>query len=150
MNLGSLRAPRVGARKGWSGATSPSKARARCSGECRSKSRPLRQTSLLPSHFVRGELRLASPLGEIIIKQHVYILRSIDNPDKIYVGYTNNIDRRLEEHNSGSQIYSKRYAPWELITYLTFTDKTIASQFEKYLKTPSGKAFINKHLIQKF
>ena len=39
-----------------------------------------------------------------MMKQHVYILRSVDNPDKLYVGYTQDIDRRLQEHNSGSQI----------------------------------------------
>ncbi len=77
----------------------------------------------------------------------VYLLRSINNPDKTYVGFTERLDERLEEHNSGSQIYSHRYAPWELVTYIAFSTRTEAINFEKYLKTPSGKAFISKHLI---
>ncbi len=77
----------------------------------------------------------------------VYILRSLDFPDKFYVGYTNDVRRRLEEHNSGSQIYSRRYAPWQIVTYITFTDCQIARRFEKYLKTPSGKAFLGKRLV---
>ncbi len=88
--------------------------------------------------------------SDIMTKQYVYILRSIEHPDKVYVGYTNNIERRLNEHNSKTQIYSRRYAPWRLLTYVTFSDKPTAARFEKYLKTPSGKAFISKHLVQEF
>ena len=78
---------------------------------------------------------------------YVYILRSINSPEKVYVGYTNNLNRRLKEHNAGSQTYSKRYAPWELITYTGFSKRETATKFEKHLKTPSGKAFLRKHLI---
>jgi len=80
-------------------------------------------------------------------KYYVYILRSIVIPDKYYVGYTANISRRLEEHNTKSQIYSKRYAPWRLITYIVFNNSERAKGFEEYLKTHSGRAFLGKHLI---
>ena len=78
----------------------------------------------------------------------VYILRSVCHPDKTYVGMTNNIRRRLEEHNAGTQTYSHRYAPWKLITHIVFSDPTVACESEKYLKTSSGKAFTSKHLLQ--
>jgi putative endonuclease len=78
--------------------------------------------------------------------RYVYILRSISQPDKLYVGLTENLERRLAEHNSGSQIYSRRYAPWEMVTYVAFSDPTVAADFEKYLKTPSGKALCRKRL----
>ena len=77
---------------------------------------------------------------------YVYILKSI-NFDKYYVGYTTNINRRLNEHNSKSQIYSKNYAPWDLVTYTSFTNKQKATNFETYLKSHSGRAFLNKHLV---
>ena len=77
----------------------------------------------------------------------VYILRSLKVSDKLYVGSTDDITRRMHEHNSGTQIYSRRYAPWELVTYVVFSDRKTAADFEKYLKTPSGKAFIHKHLV---
>ncbi len=80
-------------------------------------------------------------------KDYVYLLRSVNNPEKVYVGFTTDIDRRLNEHNSGSQIYSRRYAPWELLTYITFNERSLATSFEKYLKTSSGKAFLKKRLI---
>ena len=80
-------------------------------------------------------------------QRHVYILRSVEHPAKYYVGLTYDLSRRLAEHNSGSQVYSRRYAPWELVTWVTFSDPQLASDFEKYLKTPSGKAFLRKRLV---
>ena len=80
-------------------------------------------------------------------KYYVYILRSLKDPKKTYVGFTRRLAQRLEEHNELSQIYSRRYAPWERVTYLAFSDKETALAFETYLKSPSGKAFIQKHLV---
>ena len=80
-------------------------------------------------------------------KYFVYVLRSLKDPAKTYVGYTTRLDARLDEHNEGSQIYSQRYAPWERVTYTAFSDRDAALAFEKHLKTPSGKAFIQKHLL---
>jgi len=77
----------------------------------------------------------------------VYILRSVNHPDKIHVGMTSDLNRRLEEHNAESQIYSRRYAPWTMIAYVAFPNRPLAARFEQYLKTPSGKAFAHKHLI---
>ena len=80
-------------------------------------------------------------------KRYVYILQSVGTVEKYYVGLTYDLSRRLDEHNSGSQIYSRRYAPWRLVTWVTFTDPDVAAHFEKYLKTPSGKAFLHKRLV---
>ncbi|MBU4199707.1 MAG: GIY-YIG nuclease family protein [Verrucomicrobia bacterium] len=60
---------------------------------------------------------------------------------------TNDIHRRLDEHNAGTQAYSHRYAPWKLITHVVFSERSVAYEFEKYLKTPSGKAFLIKQLV---
>lgn len=80
-------------------------------------------------------------------RYYVYILQSLSVPSKTYVGFTTRLDERLDEHNNGSQIYSRRYAPWKRVTYLSFSDRNTALAFEKHLKTPSGKALVNKHLI---
>ena len=77
----------------------------------------------------------------------VYILRSLKDSKKTYVGFTTRLDGRLVEHNDESQIYSRRYAPWECVTHIAFSNKDSALAFEKHLKTPSGKAFIQKHLL---
>ncbi len=78
---------------------------------------------------------------------YVYILRSVNFPDKFYVGYTLNVGARLDKHNSGESIYTKEHKPWALIFSCCFADKGKALEFEKYLKSHSGKAFTQKRLI---
>ena len=76
---------------------------------------------------------------------HVYILRCSNNG--FYTGYTQNIERRILEHNSGKVHFTKNKRPVELISYISFKDKYKAFEFEKYLKSGSGAAFRNKRLI---
>jgi putative endonuclease len=78
---------------------------------------------------------------------HVYIITSLIETSRTYVGYTTNIQQRLETHNSGGSVYTKSYRPWKLVSYVTFSDQGAAKKFEKYLKTASGKAFVGKHLL---
>ena len=77
----------------------------------------------------------------------VYILRCSD--EKWYTGCTQNIDERLRRHNAGEVPATKSRLPVELITYIAFTDKYKAYEFEKYLKSGSGRAFLNKRLVPK-
>ena len=76
---------------------------------------------------------------------YVYILQC-SNGD-YYKGCTNNIQDRLERHQKGWVEATRDLLPVQLITYIVFTDKYKAYQFEKYLKTGSGRVFMNKHLI---
>lgn len=76
---------------------------------------------------------------------YVYILRSINFPEKIYVGYTIDIKKRLDVHNDGGSIYTAKYKPWVLSGYIAFIEKSNALDFEKYLKSGAGKAFAKKH-----
>ena len=78
---------------------------------------------------------------------YVYILKSINCSDKIYVGYTLDIESRLAKHNEGGSVYTKDYRPWELVLSCTFNDKLKALAFEKYLKSHSGRAFMQKRLV---
>ena len=77
---------------------------------------------------------------------YVYILKSLKDNSR-YVGFTNDLKRRIKEHNNGESTYTKGHLPWKLIWYCVFTDKLIASNFEKYLKSGSGIAFLNKRLV---
>ena len=70
---------------------------------------------------------------------HVYLLKSKKN-NTFYVGYTNNIKRRLQEHNTGLVEYTKKFRPWSLIYYETFVSLKDAKLREKSLKY-FGKAF---------
>jgi putative endonuclease len=76
---------------------------------------------------------------------YVYILKCSDG--SYYTGCTENLDERLGRHNKGYVSATKNKIPVELICYSAFTDKYKAFEFEKYLKTGSGIAFRNKHLI---
>ena len=77
----------------------------------------------------------------------VYILTSREYPERYYIGMTDNLDRRLKEHNAGDTVYSKRYAPWQLETCITFRNKRRAEELEKYLKSGSGFSFLKRRLL---
>ena len=57
------------------------------------------------------------------------------------------LKKRLSVHNQGGNISTKTGCPWKLVWYGGFESKTAASDFERYLKTASGKAFARKRLL---
>ena len=75
------------------------------------------------------------------MKYFVYVLKSVNHP-KSYVGHTDNLERRLNEHNSGKSEYTKKYRPWQLVYNELFSSEIEAVQREKYLKTTSGRRFL--------
>ena len=76
---------------------------------------------------------------------YVYILKLSNND--YYVGRTDDLKRRIMEHMSGTERTSKQHLPCELVTYISFESRDRSFKFEKYLKTGSGLAFRNRHLI---
>jgi predicted GIY-YIG superfamily endonuclease len=52
----------------------------------------------------------------------------------------------LNVHNEGGSVYTKEYKPWKLFWYCVFETKDKALEFEKYLKSHSGRAFAKKRL----
>ncbi len=77
---------------------------------------------------------------------YVYLLKSINFPDQIYIGFTQDLKARLRAHNAGESKHTSKYTPWELQCYVAFKDRRKAQEFEHYLKTGSGKAFSSKRL----
>ena len=77
---------------------------------------------------------------------YVYILRSIAVPERHYVGVTRDLRSRLHKHNAGEVPHTSKYAPWGIKTYVAFADEKQAFAFERYLKSPSGRAFAKKRL----
>jgi putative endonuclease len=76
---------------------------------------------------------------------YVYILRSkVDS--KFYTGYTSDILRRLDEHNSGKVFSTKKRTPFNLVYYEFCLNKDDAIHREKYLKTAYGKRFIKNRI----
>jgi len=78
-------------------------------------------------------------------KHFVYIARCSD--DSVYVGCTKDLQRRIKDHNSGKVKSTSYRRPITILSYLVFTEKYKAFYFEKYLKTGSGRAFLNKMLV---
>ena len=78
--------------------------------------------------------------------KYVYILHSLEFPDRYYVGVTRDLKSRLAKHNAGEVSHTSKYAPWVLKTYVAFSDEVQAFAFEKYLKSASGRAFAKKRL----
>jgi len=77
---------------------------------------------------------------------YVYILKSEKDGSK-YVGVSQDLKRRISEHNSGNAKYSDSKRPYKLIWYCAFLEKMKAYNFEKYLKSSSGYAFANKRFL---
>ncbi len=77
--------------------------------------------------------------------KYVYILQSI-NSDHFYVGITDDLRTRLAKHNASEVPHTSKYRPWQVKTYIAFIDEKQALNFEKYLKSPSGRAFSKKRL----
>lgn len=76
---------------------------------------------------------------------YVYILKLVNKT--FYTGSTSDLKKRLAQNKNGEGRTTKKYLPCELVTYLAFNNKGKALQFENYLKTGSGLAFRNRHLV---
>ncbi len=77
---------------------------------------------------------------------YVYILQSLAEADRFYVGMTADLRERLKAHNDGYVTHTSKFAPWRIKTYVAFSDVDQAAQFERYLKSGSGRAFARKRL----
>ncbi len=80
------------------------------------------------------------------IMWYVYILRSKRDKD-LYIGSTNDIQRRITEHNSGIVDSTKCRMPLILEEYIAVQDKSKTVKLEQYLKTGSGRAILQKRIL---
>ena len=76
---------------------------------------------------------------------YVYILVSISDPSRHYIGLTDDLEARLKAHNSGKSPHTSKYSPWKIETAIAFRSQEKAAAFEKYLKSHSGRTFASKH-----
>jgi len=78
----------------------------------------------------------------------IYILRSV-SAKKTYVGQTNNLARRLVEHNSGKHAYTKRYVPWQVIYIEEYSGRIESRKRELYFKSAAGRRMMKKIIGEK-
>ena len=76
----------------------------------------------------------------------VYLLRSLSDPDCVYVGLTGYLEERLDQHNSTKETgYTAKYRPRKIEIAIRFADRLKAKAFETYLKSGSGHSFAKRH-----
>ncbi|MBB2146354.1 GIY-YIG nuclease family protein [Pedobacter sp. LMG 31464] len=72
---------------------------------------------------------------------YVYAIKS-DVDQRIYVGFSSNVLKRLAEHNAGKTKSTKGFRPWQLIYSEPIVSRIAAREKEKYLKSGIGKEFL--------
>ncbi|MFZ2190533.1 MAG: GIY-YIG nuclease family protein [Candidatus Magasanikiibacteriota bacterium] len=76
---------------------------------------------------------------------YVYLLKCKDG---YYTGCTSNLRERIKRHSMGQVPATSSRLPVSLISYFAFKNKYIAFEFERYLKSGSGRAFVKKHFSE--
>ena len=79
---------------------------------------------------------------------YVYLIKSSN--EKLYIGYTVDLRKRLEKHNQGLNFSTKAYKQWKLIFYEAYLNKNDAKRREKYLKTSQGSRLLKRMLKEYF
>jgi len=76
---------------------------------------------------------------------YVYILIS-QKDRKLYIGYTTDLRKRVQEHGGGRVTSTKPRRPFELIFYEAYRSRKDAKRREKYFKTDKGKSSLHMML----
>jgi len=76
---------------------------------------------------------------------YVYILKS-QKDQSFYIGYTNDLDSRIREHNEGFARYTKNKRPWNLVYSEEFVTKKEAIIRERFLKKQKNREFYERFL----
>lgn len=79
---------------------------------------------------------------------YAYVLESLARPGEFYRGSTDDLQRRVTEHNAGKCVHTSKFKPWKVKFYAAFETLALAQEFEKYLKSGSGHTFTTRHLIR--
>lgn len=76
---------------------------------------------------------------------YIYVLISIIYNNR-YIGSTDDLGRRLREHNKGNCKYTKGRMPWKLVYSEEFETRAEAMKREKFLKSGQGRKFLDSVL----
>lgn len=79
----------------------------------------------------------------------IYLIESLKTGE-IYIGFTDNLVRRLKEHNQGLNFSTKKDRPWKYVYIEGCTERTDAIRREKYLKSTQGRRMLRKRLRDYF
>lgn len=80
---------------------------------------------------------------------YLYLLRSTKELSQFYIGHTNDLRKRLSQHNEGKSFHTKKYMPWELVYYEAYSSLALAKNREAKLKNHGkGLSELKKRVIQ--
>jgi putative endonuclease len=75
---------------------------------------------------------------------YTYVIKSIEF---YYKGHSENIDKRLVQHNSGMTTSIKKFAPFKVVYFETFNTREEAIKREKYFKSAAGRRYLKTKLV---
>ena len=78
---------------------------------------------------------------------YVYVLLSLCD-DRTYIGYTDNIERRLQEHNAGRSKATKHRRPFKLLFTEEFNTSKEAKHREVWWKTGAGRRKLKEYFAE--
>ena len=84
-----------------------------------------------------------------IMFHYIYVLQSLKLLNKVYIGFTNNLQKRLKERNRSLNFSTKPYMPWQMIFCEAYKNEKDARRREKYLKTNQGARLL-KHMLKEY
>ncbi len=76
---------------------------------------------------------------------YTYVLKSLKD-DKLYVGFSENLEERIKSHNDGLVKATKTRRPLKLVYYEACSEKSDALNRERQLKTGFGRAYLKRRL----
>jgi putative endonuclease len=86
-----------------------------------------------------------NPVRDYIVMFYTYILKS-QKSGRWYTGSTNDLRKRLKQHNEGKSTWTKSKGPWDLIYYEACLNEEDSRSREKYLKSGMGKRYLKNRL----
>ena len=82
-------------------------------------------------------------------RRFVYIIRSVNSPQKRYIGVTSDVGARVSGHKCRAEPVDAPWKPWSIDVTIEFRTERMALRFEKYLKSGAGHACANTHFVDK-
>lgn len=86
-----------------------------------------------------------NPVRDESVMWYVYVIKSTKS-DHWYTGSTNDLRKRLKQHNEGKSLYTKPRGPYKLIYYEASPNEQDARSRELYLKSGMGKRYLKNRL----
>ena len=86
-----------------------------------------------------------NPVRDHSLMFYTYVIKSRKGK-RFYTGTTNDLRKRLKQHNEGRSTWTKGHTPWDLIYYEACLNEEDARSREKYFKSGMGKRYLKNRL----